>query len=65
MFKANDMYFVPEGLNLSEEDVKKFKLANTSWKVIAHCDPPTDTFEVKLQEVCECWNAEVLERTTI
>jgi len=48
MFKANDMYFVPEGLNLSEEDAKKFKLANSSWKVIAHCDPSEDTYEVTL-----------------
>ncbi len=48
MFKANDVYFVPEGMHLSEEDVKKFKVANTEWKVIAHCDPESDTFEVTL-----------------
>ncbi len=48
MFKANDVYFVPEGIKLSEEDVKKFKHANTEWKVIAHCDPSGDTFEVTL-----------------
>ena len=48
MFKSNDVYFVPEGLALSEEEVKKFKIANTGWKVIAHCDPSDDTFEVTL-----------------
>lgn len=48
MFKANDVYFVPENIQLTEEEVKKFKYANTSWKVIAHCDPPDDSFEVTL-----------------
>jgi hypothetical protein len=46
--KANDLYFVPEGIHLTEDDVKKFKIANTAWQVIAHCDPPADTFEVTL-----------------
>jgi len=48
MFRSNDVYFVPDGLKLSEEDVRKFKIANTAWKVIAHCDPADDTFEVTL-----------------
>jgi hypothetical protein len=48
MFSGNDVYFVPQGLHLTEDDVRKFKLANTEWKVIAHCDPPEDTFEVTL-----------------
>jgi len=48
MFKANDMYFVPENIRLTEEDVKKFKHANTEWKVIAHCEPKEDTYEVFL-----------------
>jgi len=47
-FRSNDVYFIPQGLVLTEEDVKKFKIANTEWKVIAHCDPEEDTFEVTL-----------------
>lgn len=48
MFKSNDVYFVPLDINLTEEDVKKFKIADPSWKVIAHCDPSSDSFEVTL-----------------
>ena len=48
MFSSNDVYFVPLDINLTGEDVKKFKIANPAWKVIAHCDPSSDTFEVIL-----------------
>ncbi|MCX6291196.1 MAG: hypothetical protein NT126_05480 [Bacteroidetes bacterium] len=48
MFKGNDVYFIPEGVSLSEEDVKKFKRINPDWKVIAHCQPADDSFEVTI-----------------
>jgi hypothetical protein len=45
---SSDVYFVPEHIQLSIDDVKKFKIANPAWQVIAHCDPDHETFEVFL-----------------